>query len=92
MDECASRAERSANASVSNQKGLAAGVRYATHVRCPRRDERTGAMENGTVQDEPEEDPAIIAQRASLMARAALIIACMALAVSILGLFLPLRP
>ena len=51
-----------------------------------------GAVENGTVQDEPEEDPAIIAQRASLMARAALIIACMALAVSILGLFLPLRP
>jgi len=49
-------------------------------------------MENGTVQDEPDEDPAIIAQRASLMARAALIIACMALAVSILGLFLPLRP
>lgn len=42
------------------------------------------------MHDEPD-DPAAVAQRASVMARAALIIACMALAVSILGLFLPLQ-
>lgn len=41
------------------------------------------------MHDEPD-DPIAAAQRANLMARAALIIACMALALSILGMFLPL--
>ncbi len=37
-----------------------------------------------------EQEAADAAQRAGLMARAALIIACVAVALSILGLFLPL--
>lgn len=38
-----------------------------------------------------DDDPVRVAQRAASVARAALIIACVAIALAVLGLFMPIR-